>query len=251
MSIKVEILGCSGSVMPGYNTTSILLNRDTLIDAGSVSSVLSADSVCAIRHILITHPHVDHIKELPFVLDTLFSSSAHGVVIWASRQTLEALTRNVFNGMIWPEIRDLNAHKDFITLSEVPPGEFVVGDLSITGHPVDHIPGSLCYEVSEGNSTVIFSGDTGFDPALFDLVLSRGAGLKAFFVDVSFPDRMEEIARLSRHLTPLLLKQGIDGRMDPSARIIAYHIKPKYLDEVVAELPPNVAYIVGGEVFEF
>ena len=251
MSMKVEILGCSGSVMHGYNTTSILLNRDTLIDAGSVSSVLSEDAVCDIRHILITHSHIDHIKELPFILDTLFSSRAHGVVIWASRQTLEALTRNVFNGMIWPEIRDLNAHKDVITFREVPPGEFVIGDFRVKGHPVDHIPGSLCYEVSEGDSTVFFSGDTGFDPALFELVLSRGAGLKAFFVDVSFPDRMEKIARLSRHLTPLLLKEGIDGRMDPSARIIAYHIKPKYLDEVVAQLPPNVAYIVGGEVFEF
>lgn len=251
MSIKVEILGCSGSVMQGYNTTSILLNRSILIDAGSVSSALSEDAVCAIRHILITHPHIDHIKELPFVLDTLFSSSARGVVIWASRQTLEALARNVFNGVIWPEIRDLNARKDVITFSEVPSGEFVIGDLRARGHPVDHIPGSLCYEVSEGGSTVIFSGDAGFDPALFDLAISRGAGLKAFFVDVSFPGRMEEIARISRHLTPQLLKQGIDGRTAPSARIIAYHIKPKYLDEVVAELPPNVAYIVGGEVFEF
>jgi ribonuclease BN (tRNA processing enzyme) len=249
--MKIEILGCSGSVMRGFNTTSILLNRNTLIDAGSVSSVLSEDAICSIRHILITHPHIDHIKELPFVLDTLFSSSALGVVIWASRQTLEALTRNVFNGMIWPEIRDLNAHKDFITLREVPPGEFVIGGLRITGHPVDHIPGSLCYEVSEGGSTVLFSGDTGFDQRLFDLALSLGEGLKAFFVDVSFPDRMEEIALLSHHLTPLLLKQGIDGRIAPTSRVIAYHIKPKYLDEVVAELPPNVAYIVGGEVFEF
>lgn len=249
--MKIEILGCSGSVMQGYNTTSILINRDTLIDAGSVSSVLSEDSVRAIRHILITHPHIDHIKELPFVLDTLFTGRMHGVVIWASRETLQALTNNVFNGMIWPEIRDLGAHKDFITLKEMPNEELVIGGLKIQGHPVDHIPGSLCYLVSEGKGKVLFSGDTGYDQKLFDLALSLGGDLKAFFIEVSFPDRMEEIARLSRHLTPLLLKQGIDGRLASSTRIIAYHIKPRYIDEVVAELPPNVAYIVGGEVFEF
>jgi hypothetical protein len=49
----------------------------------------------------------------------------------------------------------------------------------------------------------------------------------------------------------MLLKQGMNGQPQSRARIIAYHIKPRYLDEVVAELPPNVAYIVGGEVFEF
>ncbi|HOD69855.1 MAG TPA: 3',5'-cyclic-nucleotide phosphodiesterase [Deltaproteobacteria bacterium] len=249
--MRIEILGCSGAVMQGYNTTSILINRDTLIDAGSVSSVLPEEEVRAIRHILITHPHIDHIKELPFVLDTLFSSRAHEVAVWASGETLKALTENVFNGMIWPEIRDLNAHKDFISLREVPEGEFAVGGLKITGRQVDHIPGSLCYQVSEENGSVIFSGDTGYDQRLFDLALSLGDNLKALFVEVSFPDRMEEIARLSRHLTPLLLKNGIDGRLGPSVRVIAYHIKPKYLDEVVAELPPNVAYIVGGEVFEF
>jgi len=249
--MKIEILGCSGSVMQGYNTTSILINKDTLIDAGSVSSALSEEAVRAIRHIMITHPHIDHIKELPFVLDTLFSGRAHGVSIWASAETLNALTDNVFNGMIWPEIRDLNVHRDFITLKEVPAGVFDIGRLKVQGHPVDHIPGSLCYQISEGNGEVLFSGDTGFDQRLFELVLSLGEDLKIFFVEVSFPDRMKEIARLSRHLTPVLLKQGIDGRLAPSARIIAYHIKPRHLDEVVAELPPNVAYIVGGEVFEF
>jgi ribonuclease BN (tRNA processing enzyme) len=249
--MKIEILGCSGSVMQGFNTTSILINRDVLIDAGSVSSALREDEVCSIRHILITHPHIDHIKELPFVLDTLFAGRGHGVVIWASPETLRALTDNVFNGMIWPEIRDLDAHKDIITFREVPRGSFEIGSLKIKGQPVDHIPGSLSYQVSEEGSTVIFSGDTGYDQGLFDMVLSMGSELKAFFVEVSFPDRMEEIARLSRHLTPMLLKQGMNGQPQSRARIIAYHIKPRYLDEVVAELPPNVAYIVGGEVFEF
>ena len=139
----------------------------------------------------------------------------------------------------------------FEFFTELAEGEFAVGGLKITGRQVDHIPGSLCYQVSEENGSVIFSGDTGYDQRLFDLALSLGDNLKALFVEVSFPDRMEEIARLSRHLTPLLLKNGIDGRLGPSVRVIAYHIKPKYLDEVVAELPPNVAYIVGGEVFEF
>ena len=43
--MKIEVLGCSGSVMRGYDTTSILVNAKVLIDAGSVMSVLPADEI--------------------------------------------------------------------------------------------------------------------------------------------------------------------------------------------------------------
>lgn len=249
--MKIEILGCNGSVMPGYNTTSILVDGRILIDAGSAASVLPEEAVCALRHIMITHTHMDHIKELPFALDTMFSHGQAGVTIWGSRETIDVLTRHIFNSLIWPEIKDYNTNKKFIEFREVPGERFEVEGLFVESFPVEHIPGSRYYMFSEGNGRVLFSGDTGYDERLFDLVGSLGADLKAFFVDVSFPNRMEGLALISRHLTPSLLEKGIMRRISPAARVVAYHIKPKYLDEVVAELPPNVAYITGGEVFEF
>ncbi|HNY66301.1 MAG TPA: 3',5'-cyclic-nucleotide phosphodiesterase [Deltaproteobacteria bacterium] len=249
--MKIEILGCSGSVMQGYNTTSILVNGNVLVDAGSAASALPAERLCGIGHILVTHPHIDHVKELPFILETLFSREDHVVTVWGSRVTLEALTGNIFNGVIWPRITELNNYKDFVLFREVPDHEFPVGGLAVSGFRAEHIPGSLSYLLSDGESRVLFSGDTGSDRHLFDLVKSLGPSLKALFVEVSFPNRMEDFARLTRHLTPSLLEEGLDGLAPESVRIIAYHIKPKYIDEVVAELPPNVAYITGGEVFQF
>lgn len=248
--MKIEILGCSGSVMQGFNTTSILVNGDILIDAGSAASVLPDDGIRAIKHILITHSHIDHIKELPFILDTLLQRS-HGVTVWGSKNTISALNGNIFNGIIWPEIRELNNHKDFVKFQEVPDSEFSAGNVRIRPIPVEHIPGSLSYLISEGDGYVLISGDTGYNQALFDLACSLGTGLKAFFIEVSFPNRMNELAQLTRHITPMLLQKGIAEHVSPSTRVIAYHIKPKHIDEVVAELPPNVAYITGGEVFEF
>jgi ribonuclease BN (tRNA processing enzyme) len=249
--MKIDILGCSGSVMKGYNTTSILVNGDTLIDAGSVASTLPEGAIRAIRNILITHTHMDHIKELPFVLDTLFSQKHEAITIWGSQTTIDTLNRHIFNGLIWPGIKEYNVNGDFITLREVPQGEFTIGKLRIKSLPVDHIPGSVQYLLSEGKGYVLFSGDTNSYPGLFDLVESLGEDLKAFFVEVSFPNRMDRIAEVSYHLTPMLLGKAIGGRISPSTRVIAYHIKPKYIDEIVAELPPNVAYITGGEGFEF
>jgi len=249
--MKIEILGCSGSVMPGYNTTSILLNGDTLIDAGSAASVLDEFAISAIRNILITHSHLDHIKELPFILDTLYSQNGSCVTIWGSSETVSSLHEHIFNGIIWPEIRELNCQREFVKILEVPRKEFILGSIQVETMLVDHISGSLSYLFTDGKVKVIFSGDTGYDNRLFDIVHMLNTDLKALFVEVSFPNRLEEFAVLTRHLTPNLLEMGLGDMISSPLKVFAYHMKPKYIDEVVAELPANVAYISGGEVFDF
>ncbi len=250
INMKIEILGCSGAVMRGFNTASILVNHSLLVDAGSASSVLDEESVGEIRNILITHTHIDHIKELPFIVDTLYTNKAKGVTIWGSTPTLEALKKHIFNGLVWPELNQLHIEEDFLKLRPVPQEGFQAGDLRVQAFPVDHIEGSVCYVISEGDKHVLFSGDMGFDNRLFDLVKSLGDDLLALFVEVSFPDSMAEIARVSKHLTPELVAKGLDGVVSSLTKVIAYHIKPKHLDEVVAQLPSGVDYIRGGEVFE-
>ncbi len=248
--MKIEILGCSGSVTRGFNTTSILINGSLLIDAGSAASVLTEDAIEQIRDIIVTHTHIDHIKELPFLVDTLFSNKSRGMRIWGSAPTIEALKTHIFNGHIWPDISELNATEDFLLLHPIPQEGFRTGTLQVRAYPVDHIDGSVCCVITEKGRHVLFSGDTGYDQGLFRLVRSLGNDLLALFVEVSFPNRMAEIARLSRHLTPELVAKGLDGIVSSSTKMIAYHIKPKHLDEVVEQLPPGFGYITGGEVFE-
>lgn len=246
--MKIEILGCSGSVAQGFNTTSILINDDILIDAGSAASVLPETAIRNIRHILLTHSHIDHIKELPFILDVLYSHSIGGVTIWGSKPTMEVLKAHVFNGLIWPEMEELQVDESVFRFASVPMSWFAVGDLKVQAVDVKHIPGSVGYVVAEGDRHVIFSGDTGYTQTLFDLAATHGEKLKAFFIEASFPNRMRDIAMVSHHMTPSMLAACIDGLDKSQTRVIAYHIKPKYLEEVKAELPEQVECIQGGEV---
>jgi ribonuclease BN (tRNA processing enzyme) len=247
--MKIEILGCSGSVAIGYNTTSILINGDTLIDAGSAASILSDTALRDVRHILLTHSHIDHIKELPFILDVMYGSHVQGVTIWGSKQTMDVLKAHVFNGLIWPEMEELKVDESVFRFACVPKDEFEIGQLKVKAVEVDHIPGSVAYVIAEEDRIVIFSGDTGYTQDLFDLASSYGDKLKAFFIEASFPNRMHEIAKLTHHLTPGMIGGGIQNFLNNSPRVIAYHIKPKYLQEVLAELPERVNAIKGGEVF--
>ena len=58
--MRIKVLGCSGAVSPGYNTTSILIDEAVLIDAGSAASAMSAEELCGLRHIFLTYRPEEH-----------------------------------------------------------------------------------------------------------------------------------------------------------------------------------------------
>ena len=246
--MKIEVLGCSGSVMQGFDTTSILVNSKVLIDAGSVMSVLPADALDGIRIVLITQPHIDHIKELPFLVDALFTRKVRGIKIMGSKATVEALRDHVFNGLIWPDIAELDADRTFLSIEPVPDGWFDLDGIRVMAFPENHTGGARGYVIAENGDCALFTGDTGYHQGLFDLIRTLGTELKACFIEASFPNRMGELAAITQHLTPELIVKGLNGVLSPSTRVIAYHVKPSYLDEVIAELPEGFEHIRGGEV---
>lgn len=81
--MRLHVLGCSGSDLPGYRLTSFLVNDSILLDAGAVTSSLSLDRQSQIHDILVTHAHLDHIKDILFLADNLIelvARDAHGPV---------------------------------------------------------------------------------------------------------------------------------------------------------------------------
>ena len=77
--MKVTILGCSGGIGGSLRTTSMLVDDDILIDAGTGVGDLSIEQLVAIDHIFVTHSHLDHITSIPFLLDTVMRSEERRV----------------------------------------------------------------------------------------------------------------------------------------------------------------------------
>ncbi|MEQ1488101.1 MAG: MBL fold metallo-hydrolase, partial [Methylotenera sp.] len=69
--MQIKILGCSGGIGGELRTTSMLIDSDILIDAGTGVGDLSLDELLKIDHIFITHSHLDHIAFIPLLLDTV------------------------------------------------------------------------------------------------------------------------------------------------------------------------------------
>jgi len=69
--MKIRVLGCYGAEFPGFKTMSFLINESVLLDAGSATSTLSIEEQERVSDILITHSHLDHIKDILFLADNL------------------------------------------------------------------------------------------------------------------------------------------------------------------------------------
>jgi len=70
--MKLRILGCSGGIGGRHlRTTSMLLDNDILIDAGTGVADLSLTELSLIDHIFLTHSHLDHVASIPFMVDTV------------------------------------------------------------------------------------------------------------------------------------------------------------------------------------
>ena len=67
--MRIRVLGCSGGIGAGSRTSAMLIDNDVLLDAGTGISDLALDELKLIRHVFLTHAHLDHIAGLPMLVD--------------------------------------------------------------------------------------------------------------------------------------------------------------------------------------
>ena len=141
--MKIRILGCSGGVGQGLRTTSLLVDEDILIDAGSGVGDLSLDEMAAVRHIFLTHSHLDHIAYIPLMLDSIFEERAEPLVVHGQAVTLEALQKHIFNWVIWPDFARLpSTDRPVLRYETMAPGQVMdMGGRSFEMIPVEHAEG--------------------------------------------------------------------------------------------------------------
>ena len=103
--MRIRILGCSGGIGAGSRTSAMLIDDDVLLDAGTGIGDLSLGDLQSIRHVFLTHAHLDHIAGLPMLIDSIFSDNVDiPVTVYGRRETLQAIQEHIFNWIIWPDL---------------------------------------------------------------------------------------------------------------------------------------------------
>lgn len=233
--MKVRVLGCSGGVGAGLRTTSFLLDEDVLIDAGSGVGDLTLDEMARIRHIFLTHSHLDHVAFIPLFLDSIFDRIGTPIVLHGQKSTLAALKAHVFNGVMWPDFAELpHPDRPVLRYVDMKPGEIaVVGDRTFEMIRVNHAVAGAGYRVTGKHGAFAFSGDTTTNDSLWE-ALNRHDRLDLLIVEAAFANEDEELGRLARHYTPRTLAADlVKLRHDPDIYIT--HRKPGDEDRILEE----------------
>ena len=253
--MNIRILGCSGGIGAGLRTTAILVDEDILLDAGTGVGDLTLQEMRAVRHVFITHSHLDHIAGLPLLLDTVFEArTGDPVTVHARRETLDALRAHVFNWVLWPDFSILpNAADAVLRFNEIAvDSRLELGGRRVVTADVNHTVPGLAYIVESEGRAFAFSGDTASNDTLWS-ALNALQRLDVLVVETAFGNRNEQLAWQARHYCPASLADDLHKlRHDPD--IWLTHLKPgaeqEILDEVRAFLPHRRLHrLEGGEVF--
>ena len=254
--MKIRVLGCYGTELLDYNATSFLVNENILVDAGTIASALTMEEQLKIRSILLSHSHFDHIKGLFFLADNLFERFSTTVNIYSTAGILDILKTHYFNDLLSPDFTSIPDKKNpILRLSPIVPSKgFEINGLMVHAFKANHVVESVGYKLQDENEAILYSGDTGATPWIWKEAREQ-KGLKAIFVETSFPNRLSDLARLTGHLTPSMLEEELQKIGDLDVPIFIFHMKPQYLETLTAEIEqlnhPNISILKQGDKFTF
>jgi len=233
--MKIRILGCSGGVGRGLRTTSLLVDDDILIDAGSGVGDLTLEEMAAVRHIFLTHSHLDHIAFIPLMLDSIFEQRAEPLVVHGLPATLEALRRHIFNWVIWPDFGRLpSADRPVLRYAEMKPGEVLqMGLRSFEMIAVGHAVPAAGYRVACPTGVLAFSGDTCTNDGFWS-ALNAHDRLDMLIVETAFSNADLVISLLAKHYCPSLLAADL-MKLRHRPEIYITHNKPGEEEMILAE----------------
>jgi len=226
----IKILGSFGNRVANGGTTSFLLDEEIAIDAGNLSKL--GKDVIKLNHIFISHSHFDHIADLPFVIDTLFSERKETLKIYGLKETLNQL-QNIFNNKIWPDFRNIKLlnNKASVEFIEIQTNQTIkLKNFTIKFIYANHTVANVGFKITKNNKTIIISSDT----YLNDKLIKEVNKDDILFLECSFPSYLENLAKTAKHLTPNLIKSFIDKIK--TKNIFFYHFKYEYKDEIIKEL---------------
>jgi ribonuclease BN (tRNA processing enzyme) len=235
--MRIKVLGCSGGIGGGSRTSAIQVDDDVLIDAGTGIGDLALQDLCAIRHVFLTHAHLDHIAGLPMLVDALFEENFEKpLTVYAREETLRAVQTHLFNDVIWPDFARLpSKRRPILRYSVCGPGDTVVIEhRKFYAVDVRHSIPSLGFTVQNSNGAFAISGDTKTNETLWP-VLNACNNLKLLVIEVSFPDEFLQLANDAGHYCPTTLARDLK-RLEHTPEIWLTGMKPGEEERIFAQV---------------
>lgn len=227
--MKLEILGNSGSAGKGCYTSCAVINDCIALDAGTGLHTLPVERMLKIKDVIVTHPHMDHVALLCFLTDH-HAVNGSALTIHSLPQTLNALSNFLFNGELWPRMHKITGkrHRMLVSFKPLIPYQATrIRDIRLTPLRVEHGIPTLGFCLHGERENFVYCVDMIDAPPRTWQYLKQLKRFRHMSMEVSFPNEMEALARVSNHLTPVMLK-NLAEKLPADVNILYNHNKMPY-----------------------
>ena len=236
--MRLKVLGAYGASDAEHNLTGYLIDDWFAVDAGTLTSKLSLAQQNRIQAVYITHSHADHIRDLPHLIHNRFSANTGPLTIFASKDVMELLAANIFNGFVWPDFAKLTSPftgKPAVQYRPLVNGKKTMfNGVAITPVPVDHqIPASGVILEMDGQS-MVFTGDTGPTNEIWKRT-NKTPNVVAIVTEASFPNDQQSLADDSAHLSPQTFGEELK-KIIVDAPVYASHRKIPFERDIESQI---------------
>jgi phosphoribosyl 1,2-cyclic phosphodiesterase len=260
MAYTVTFWGTRGSIpTPGAHTARYGGNTPCVAVEGAGGQLVILDAGTGIRalglklvehqngavnaEILLSHAHWDHIQGLPHFKP--FFAPGNAVRIWGSRQgtmSLEAILRQQMDPAVFPVPLDALSAK--LTVQQVEPGEFSIGEFRVRAMKLRHPGTTLGYRltpVAGGPSMAYVTDNELGGGGHYDTGTSWRTQFVEFLrgVDLLIHDAMYTPAELEGHRGwgHSTYAEAVALAADAAAkRLVLFHHEPEHDDDAMDEL---------------
>ena len=234
--MRLRVLGCFGGSVKGRHLSSFLLNGSIALDAGALTQTLTLEEQTRVRHVIVSHAHLDHNCALAFFADNIYGRVEEPAFVYGTSPVLAALRQHMFNDVLWPDFSRLpNDDSPTLRFQEIQEEQpFTINEFTFTPLAVNHITPTVGFLIEDGKSAIIYSSDTGPTNRIWEVANQR-KNLKAIITEASFPNEEEERAEVSGHMTPGLLKRDL-LKLNGRVRILITHVKPSHRGRIERQL---------------
>ncbi|HXV63325.1 MAG TPA: 3',5'-cyclic-nucleotide phosphodiesterase [Vicinamibacteria bacterium] len=253
--MKVRVVGCSGGSVKGRFLSCFLVNEEIALDAGGLTGPLTLEEQLRVRHVIVTHTHLDHNCGLPFLVENAFGRLDEPITVYGIPAVVQSLQAHMFNDVMWPDFTKLpGPHRPTMRFEPIEVEEtFRIDGLSFTPIEVEHLIPTVGVLVEDEEGAILYTSDTGPTHRVWE-VASSHPRLKCVITEVSFSNDDDELAKLSGHMTPSILASEL-AKLHRDVPVLITHTKPSHVPRIERELRAlglsNVELIEQGKTYQF
>lgn len=234
--MKIRILGGHNVETNNTGCNSILIDGVLAVDAGALTAKLSLKEQLNLKAVLLSHHHYDHIKDIP-LLGMNFYMQEQTLEIYTFRHVYDILETHLFKDILYPDFTKQPPEKPALHLNIIEIGKVSqVSNYNVLPIKVNHSVPTVGYQIASLEGKKIFiTSDTG--PGLEECWAQISPNL--LLIETTCPNKDEDFALRSGHLTPALLQKELESFLKIKAylpQVILVHVNPLYEKDIKAEV---------------